>query len=121
MHNMYSPQVLDHFERPRNVGRVESADACVRLENPGCGDILELSMAVHSGQILEIRFRAKGCVCAMACASAITEMVSGRSIEQARQVSRPELVKKLGGLPEASEHASYLAMDALRELLQKIK
>jgi nitrogen fixation NifU-like protein len=121
MHNMYSPEVLDHFERPRNTGQVENADASVRVENPACGDVLELSVAVRSGHILEIRFRAKGCVCAMACASAITEMVSGESTEQARRVSRLDLVKKVGGLPEASEHASYLAVDALRELLEKIR
>ena len=118
---MYSPEVLDHFQRPRNAGQVGNADASVRLENPACGDILELSAAVRSGQIVEIRFRAKGCVCAMACASAITEMVSGKSIEQACQVSRSDLVKKVGGLPEASDHASYLAIDALRELLQKVR
>jgi NifU-like protein involved in Fe-S cluster formation len=120
MHGMYSPEVLDHFERPRNAGQIENADAKVRLENPACGDVVELSAAVQSGQIVEIRFRAKGCVCAMACASAITEMVSGKSIEQAGRVSREELVKKVGGLPDASAHAGYLAVDALRELLRKI-
>ena len=118
---MYSPQVLDHFAKPRNVGQVENGDASVRLENPACGDILELSASLRSGQIVDIRFRAKGCVCAMACGSAITEMVSGKSIEQACRISRLDLVREIGGLPEASEHASYLAMDALRELLHKVK
>jgi NifU-like protein involved in Fe-S cluster formation len=117
---MYSPEVLDHFERPRNAGQVENSDATVRLENPACGDVVELSAAVRSRRIIEIRFRAKGCVCAMACASAITEMVSGKSMEQAGRISREELVKKVGGLPDASEHAGYLALDALREFLRRL-
>jgi nitrogen fixation protein NifU and related proteins len=117
---MYSPEVLDHFERPRNAGQVRDADARVRLENPACGDVVELSAAVGGGKIVEIRFLAKGCVCAVACASALTEMVSGKSVEEAAQVSREELVRKVGGLPAASEHAGHLAIDALRELVRKL-
>jgi nitrogen fixation NifU-like protein len=116
---MYSPQVLDHFQNPRNPGTVPNADARVEIENPACGDVLELSARIEGGRIEEIRFRAKGCVAAMACASALTEIVSGISVTDARQVQREEVLKKLGGLPEASGHAAYLAVDALRELLTK--
>jgi nitrogen fixation protein NifU and related proteins len=116
---MYSPQVLDHFQNPRNAGAVPNADARVEIENPACGDVLELSARIESGRIEEIRFRAKGCVAAMACASALTEIVSGIPVTDARQVQREEVLKKLGGLPEASGHAAYLAIDALRELLKK--
>ena len=117
---MYSPQVLDHFEHPRNSGQVENATASVRVENPACGDILELSAAIHSGKIAEIRFRAKGCVPSIACASALTGLVGGKTIQEAARVTREDLLKELGSLPEASQHAGYLAMDALRELLRKI-
>jgi nitrogen fixation protein NifU and related proteins len=117
---MYSPEVLDYFERPRNAGEVQHADSRVRLENPACGDVVELSAAVREGIIVEIRFLAKGCVCALACASALTEMVSGKSVSEAAQVSREELVRRVGGLPLASVHAGHLAMDALRELLCKL-
>jgi nitrogen fixation protein NifU and related proteins len=116
---MYSPQVLDHFQNPRNPGAVPNADARVEIENPACGDVLELSARIESGRIEEIRFRAKGCVAAMACASALTEIVTGISVTDALQVQREEVLKKLGGLPEASAHAAYLAVDALRELLTK--
>ena len=116
---MYSPQVLDHFQNPRNPGAVPNADARVEIENPACGDVLELSARIESGRIEEIRFRAKGCVAAMACASALTEILSGMSVIDAQQVQREEVLKKLGGLPEASGHAAYLAIDALRELLKK--
>lgn len=117
---MYSPEVLDHFERPRNAGQVLEPNASVRRENPACGDVVELSAKVRAGEIAEIRFLAKGCVCAIACASALTEMVRGKSVEEAARVSREELVKKLRGLPAGSEHAGYLAMDALRELLRRL-
>ena len=114
---MYSAELLDHFQNPRNAGEVESPDAVAKLENPACGDILELSLKLKAGRIAEIRFRAKGCVPAMACGSAVTELVNGRSVEQARQISREELVRKVGGLPQASGHAGHLAIDTLAALL----
>ena len=116
---MYSPQVLDHFQNPRNPGVVPDADARVEIENPACGDVLELTAKFADGRVDDIRFRAKGCVAAMACASALTEIVSGVLVSDARQVQREEVLKKVGGLPEASGHAGYLAIDALKELLKK--
>ena len=117
---MYSPQVLDHFQNPRNAGEIQNADARVQVENPACGDVLELSAKVTEGQISEIRFRAKGCVSAMACASALTELISGTSVANARSLNREDLVQKIGELPQASEHAAYLAIDALQALLKKL-
>jgi len=118
---MYSPQLLDHFEHPRNPGEVAKPDASVQLENPACGDILKLSMKVANGRIAEIRFLAKGCVPAMACASVLTELVKGRTVEAARRLRREELVMAVGGLPKASTHASHLAMDALVATLKQLK
>lgn len=116
---MYSPQVLDHFQNPRNPGVVPDADARVEIENPACGDVLELTAKFADGRVDDIRFRAKGCVAAMACASALTEIVSGILVSDARQIQREEVLQKVGGLPEASGHAGYLAIDALKELLKK--
>ena len=117
---MYSAQVLDHFEHPRNAGEVDDADASAQVENPACGDILQLSLRVTGDRISVIRFRAKGCVAAMACGSALTELVRNMSLEEARGLRREELVELVGGLPEASGHASYLAMDALATALEKL-
>jgi nitrogen fixation NifU-like protein len=117
---MYSAQVLDHFEHPRNPGEVSDADASVQVENPACGDILRLSAKVRDGHIAEIRFRAKGCVPSMACASLLTEMVKGRTLAEARQLRREQLVAAAGTLPPASMHASHLAMDALAALLKAL-
>jgi nitrogen fixation protein NifU and related proteins len=117
---MYSPQVLDHFEHPRNAGVVADADASARIENPACGDILELTIKVAGGRIAEIRFKAKGCVAAMACGSALTELARGKTLDEARKLDREELVRAVGGLPQASSHAGHLAMDALAAVLKMI-
>ena len=117
---MYSPQLLDHFEHPRNTGDLVDADARVRVENPACGDILELSIRVVAGRVAEVRFRAKGCVPAMACGSLITEMIVGKTIHEASAIQRKAVVKEIGGLPPASGHAAQLAVDALRAALKKV-
>jgi nitrogen fixation NifU-like protein len=80
---MYSPLLLDHFQNPRNAGDVADPDASVQIENPACGDILKLTVRVADRRIAEIRFRAKGCVPAIACASLLTELVQGITIAQA--------------------------------------
>jgi nitrogen fixation NifU-like protein len=117
---MYSAQVLDHFEHPRNPGDVPEADASVQVENPACGDILRLSAKMSGGRIADIRFRAKGCVPSMACASLLTEMVKGRTLAETRQLRREQLLAAAGSLPPASVHASHLALDALSALLKKL-
>jgi nitrogen fixation protein NifU and related proteins len=134
---VYSAELLDHFQNPRNTGEIEDPDASARLENPVCGDILELSLRLEKrlekgldkrlddaklqdSRIADIRFRAKGCVPTMACGSAITELVKGKNVDEARKLSRDELVRKVGGLPQASAHASHLAVDTLAALLRKL-
>jgi nitrogen fixation protein NifU and related proteins len=126
---VYSAELLDHFQNPRNAGEVEAPDRTARLENPVCGDILELSLklkqpsepaSVDVHRIADIRFRAKGCVPTMACGSAITELVKGKTVAEARQLSREELIRKVGGLPPASDHASHLAIDTLAALLRNL-
>ena len=117
---MYSPDLLDHFQNPRNAGDVDHPDASAQLENPACGDILKLSLKLDGDRIADIRFRAKGCVPAMACGSALTELVKGKSVAEARQLSREELLRKVGGVPEASHHATHLAIDTLQAILKSI-
>ena len=116
---MYSPQLLDHFEHPRNAGDLADANARVRVENPACGDVLELAARLRSGRIEAIRFRAKGCVPAMACGSLITEMAVGLTLAEAAAIRREDVVQHAGGLPNASGHAAQLAIDALTAVLRK--
>ena len=114
---MYSAQLLDHFQNPRNAGELHDADATVEIENPVCGDVIRLSLKLDAGRIAEIKFKAKGCVPAMACGSALTQMVLGKTAEDARMLTREDLVRAVGGLPQASSHAAQLALDALSAAL----
>ena len=117
---MYSPKLLDHFQNPRNAGDVPQPDASAQIENPACGDVLKLSLKLEGNRIAEIRFRAKGCVPAMACGSAVTELANGKTVGEARRVSREDVLQKVGGVPEASNHAAHLAIDTLKAVLQKL-
>jgi nitrogen fixation NifU-like protein len=114
---VFAARLLDYFQNPRNPGEVSQPDASAELENPVCGDILKLTLRVEDGRVREIRFLAKGCVPAMACASAVTELVQGKTLEQAHRLRREDLLEAVGGLPEASAHAGHLAMDALKKVL----
>jgi len=118
---MYSAQLLDHFQNPRNPGEVAGADATAEIENPACGDVLRLTLKVNSGRIAEIRFKAKGCVPSMACASALTELVAGQTLVETRGLHRDRLIAAVGGLPHASTHAAQLALDALSAALSQLK
>ena len=118
---MYSPQVLYYFQDTRYAGEVALPDASAQVENPVCGDVLRLTARVIDGKIVEIRFKVKGCVPAMACASAVADLIHDRSLNDAANVSREQLLERLGGLPQASAHAGHLAMDAVSALLKAIK
>jgi len=115
---MYSAQLLDHFQNPRNSGELEHPDTAVQVENPVCGDVLRLTANIREGRVADIRFQAKGCVPAMACGSAVTELVAGRTTSEAKVVGKEELIQAVGGVPEASQHAVDLAISAVAALLK---
>lgn len=117
---MYSSQLLDHFQNPRNAGDISDADASAEIENPVCGDVIRLSLKLHDGRIERIGFKAKGCVPAMACGSALTELVCGKTVAEVRRLRRAELIAAVGDLPQASVHAAQLALDVLAAALKKI-
>ena len=114
---MYAPELIDHFEHPRNAGELADATATRRIENPACGDVLELALKLDGDRIEQLRFRAKGCVPAMACASAITELAKGKSVAEARAISRQDVIRAVGSLPPASGHAADLALETLLAVL----
>jgi NifU-like protein involved in Fe-S cluster formation len=117
---MYSPAVLDHFQNPRNAGQLDAATATVSVENPVCGDILELSARLESGRIAEARFRTRGCVTALACSSLLTELLRGKTPDEARAITSEQISQALGGLPQATLHGAQLARDAVQALLGKL-
>ncbi len=114
---MYTADVLDHFHSPRNGGVLEGANARGRAENPGCGDEVELMLRVEGERIGEIRFRARGCVATIACASRLTELVRRLPVADARRIEAAAVAEALGGLPPASGHAAQLSVAALRAAL----
>jgi nitrogen fixation NifU-like protein len=119
--SMYSPALLDHFHNPRNAGDLPEADIRVKRDNPVCGDVLELALQVSDGRITSARFKAQGCVPAMACASALTELIGGKSLDEAKALGREDVLREVGGVPPASTHAADLALDALRQALNSFK
>ena len=118
---MYSAQLLDHFQNPRNAGEIDDADATAEIENPVCGDILRLTLKVRGGQITQARFKAKGCVAAIACGSALTELVAGKTLDEARSLRSANISTAVGELPQGSAHAAQLALDALTLALSSVK
>jgi nitrogen fixation NifU-like protein len=117
---MYPPQLLDHFEHPRNAGDLPAPSASAQLENPVCGDVLRLTLAITDGKITAARFRAKGCVASIACGSLLTELITNQPLDYARKLSKEELTATLGGLNPESNHAAALAIDTLRQALDRI-
>ena len=118
---MYSAQLLDHFQNPRNAGEIAQPDAVAQIENPVCGDVLRLTVRIAKGHIAEARFKAKGCVPAMACASALTELIAGKEAGEASRLRREDVIAAVGGVPQASAHAVQLALDALAAVLAQLK
>lgn len=119
---MYSPTLLDHLQNPRNAGELPPPAVTVEVSNPACGDILRLSLLIEheAGQDLlrDVRFKARGCVAAIACGSLLTELIKGKSLEEAGRVTAAAVAASLGGLPPESGHAAVLAQDALNAALK---
>ena len=118
---MYSDKVMDHFENPRNVGTIENPDGIGKQGNPVCGDVMELGIKVNNNIIEEARFRTFGCCAAIATSSIITEMVTGKTLEEAEQISKQAVAEALDGLPPAKMHCSNLAADALKDAIKDYK
>ena len=115
---MYSDKVMDHFTNPRNVGEIENADGIGKVGNPQCGDVMWLYIKVDKDIITDIKFKTFGCGAAIATSSMITELAKGKTLEEAKKISRGDVAESLDGLPPAKLHCSNLAADALREAIK---
>src|SRR6202167_6813321 len=118
---MYSAQLLDHFQNPRNVGEIAGADAMAEIENPACGDVLRLTLKASAGRITQAKFKAKGCVAAIACGSALTELVTGKTLNEARNLRREDVVCAVGKFAQASTDPGQLALDVVAAALSRIR
>jgi nitrogen fixation NifU-like protein len=117
---MFSELVLDHFRNPRNSGKLANASAEVQATNPVCGDILELAVRIENVRFIEARFLCRGCTTSIACASCLTERLTGSTLAVARSITAETISEALGGLPPATFHAAQLAAEALSLLLKKL-
>ncbi len=111
---MYTELVMDHFSNPRNVGEIDDADGVGQVGNPVCGDIMRMTIKVDGDDhITDIKFKTFGCGAAVATSSMVTEMVMGKSLADAAEISNRTVAEALGGLPPQKMHCSNLAADAL--------
>ncbi|UWG95763.1 Fe-S cluster assembly scaffold protein NifU [Dehalobacter sp. DCM] len=115
---MYSEKVIDHFTNPRNVGEIENADGIGQVGNAKCGDIMRISLVVEEDVIKDIKFKTFGCGAAVATSSMVTEMVKGKTLDEALQVTNAAVAEALDGLPETKLHCSNLAADAVHAAIK---
>ncbi|MHB1043726.1 MAG: Fe-S cluster assembly scaffold protein NifU [Eubacteriales bacterium] len=118
---MYSEKVMDHFTNPRNVGEVQEASGIGEVGNPTCGDIMKISIKVEDNIITDVKFKTFGCGAAIATSSMVTEMVKGKTIEEALQITNKAVAEALDGLPPKKMHCSNLAADALHKAIEDYK
>ncbi len=118
---MYSAKVMDHFQNPRNVGEIENPDGVGDIGNPVCGDIMKLYIKVQDNHITDAKFKTFGCGAAIATSSMITELVKGKTLEEAEKISRRTVAEALDGLPANKMHCSNLAADALHNAIEDYK
>jgi len=116
--SLYSDKVMEHFRNPRNVGEIENPDGIGYVGNPVCGDIMELYIKVSDSIIADAKFKTFGCGAAIATSSMVTEMVEGKSIGEALEISNRAVAEALGGLPPIKMHCSVLPEEALKSAIE---
>ena len=109
---------MDHFTNPRNVGHIKDYDGIGKLGNPRCGDIMEMTIKVKDNKIIDIKFQTFGCGAAVATSSLLTELVKGKTIEEAEKITGEKLDKSLGNLPPIKKHCAFLAESALKAAIE---
>jgi len=114
----YTEKVMDHFMNPRNVGKIENADAVAEIGNPSCGDVIKMYLRINGDIIEDIKFQTFGCGAAIAVSSQTTEMVKGKTLTEALALTRDQVAEELGGLPPIKMHCSNLAADALHKAVK---
>ncbi len=117
MYEQYSQKVMEHFQNPRNVGQIENPDGVGHVGNPICGDIMELYIKVKDEVIVDAKFKTFGCGAAIATSSMVTELVKGKTVEEALNISNRAVAEALGGLPPVKMHCSLLAEEALKSAI----
>ncbi|MGM0652867.1 MAG: Fe-S cluster assembly scaffold protein NifU [Bacillota bacterium] len=113
----YSDKVMDHFTKPRNIGEIEEPDGVGEVGNPVCGDMMKFTIKVKDNRIDDVKYLTFGCGAAIAVSSMVTEMVKGKTLEEARNITNKQVAEELGGLPGNKMHCSNLGADALHKAI----
>ena len=113
----YSQKVIEHFKKPHNQGVIKNADAVGKVGNPACGDIMKIYLQIKDNKIKNVKFETLGCAAAIAVSSALTDMVKGKTLDEALKVTKDQIVKDLGGLPAPKIHCSMLGTEALAQAI----
>ena len=116
--SLYSEKVMEHFKNPRNVGEIANPDGVGHVGNPVCGDIMELYLKINDSTIVDAKFKTFGCGAAIATSSMVTEMVKGKSLDEALKISNKAVAQALDGLPPVKMHCSVLAEEALKSAIE---
>lgn len=111
---MYTKKVIDHYTNPRNVGEIKNADGIGKVGNPVCGDIMKIYLKIDNNVITDVKFKTFGCGAAIATSSVTTELVKGKTLEEALNLSNKTVIDELDGLPPAKIHCSVLAEEAIK-------
>jgi nitrogen fixation NifU-like protein len=114
---MYTEKVMDHFSNPRNIGEIENADGVGEVGNPVCGDMMSFYINVKDNKIDDIKFKTFGCVAAIAVSSMVTEMAMGKTLDEAKKITKKSVAESLDGLPKQKMHCSNLGADALTKAI----
>jgi len=117
-HSDYSAKVMDHFTNPRNMGEMTDPDGTAQVGNPSCGDMMQIQIKVEDGVIREAKFKTFGCVAAIATSSISTEMIQGKTLEEAERLTNEAVAQALDGLPAHKRHCSVLAADAIQAAIR---
>lgn len=115
---MYSKKVMDHFTNPRNVGEIPNADGIGEMGNPVCGDAMKIFIRIENDRIVDAKFQTFGCGASIAVSSMVTEMVKGKTIDEALKISKETVASALDGLPPQKMHCSNLGADALHKAIE---
>ena len=115
---MYSEKVMDHFSNPRNIGEIENADGVGEVGNPVCGDMMSFYIKVADDKISDIKFKTFGCVAAIAVSSMVSEMALGKTLTEAKTITKKSVAESLDGLPKEKMHCSNLGADALAKAIE---
>jgi len=115
---MYTEKVMDHFSNPRNIGEIENADGVGEVGNPVCGDMMSFYINVKDDKIADIKFKTFGCVAAIAVSSMVTEMALGKTLDEAKKITKKSVAESLDGLPKEKMHCSNLGADALAKAIE---